>query len=468
MNKHGLPAVLVALVCAIFSMVAFAISPGLYETGDGVAHFQISKWSWSHHELFLHQWGKPLFTTLSSAFAQFGYAGMVSFNIILFLLSSWFFYKVCRHYKCRGIWFGILIMFCAPVYARMVLAGMTEVLFATLYLGTIWSFTQKKYALGALIFGFSLLSRPEALVLLPLVGLYLLLKEWKSTPLLLVGLLVYGVCTFIVFQDPLWFIHADPYDPNGSIYGSGEFMKFFASMKSIIGIPAAIILICSLLVYALKTDIRKSADTDELAFSVLIIGGFFLVFLTHSFLWWKGIKGSMGLIRVIATVTPLAALISMRGWTFLIEKTDSRKYLSYGLTLVFAVLMVHTLWARLDLPHQQDMRVERITKALDGIEIKDGQRILYLDPWVTYQLGIDPYDQSKSVMIWSADDLKKEVRTGRNDIVVWESHFMRTEGGIALEEVAALSELTLIREENGPQDVMYMGAPYQVRIYQAH
>ena len=63
-------------------------STGILESGDGIQHYQIARYAWQHHELFLHSWGKPLFTLLSSPFAQLGIWGMTIFNALCFVATA--------------------------------------------------------------------------------------------------------------------------------------------------------------------------------------------------------------------------------------------------------------------------------------------------------------------------------------------------------------------------------------------
>ena len=59
---------------------------------------------------------------------------------------------------------------------------------------------------------------------------------------------------------------------------------------------------------------------------LIIFLPFLSYFCLHSFLWWKGMGGSMGLIRVITAVIPLASLICLKGFnlidTFYINSLD--------------------------------------------------------------------------------------------------------------------------------------------------
>ena len=46
----------------------------------------------------------------------------------------------------------------------------------------------------------------------------------------------------------------------------------------------------------------------------------FMVYLSaHSYIWWKGMGNSVGMIRVIIAVLPSAVLLAVLGWSRLLE-----------------------------------------------------------------------------------------------------------------------------------------------------
>src|ERR1700722_11209994 len=84
----------ILFVLFIYACVILALSSGTYDSGDGINHYLIARYSWHHHHLFIDDWGKPFFTIISSPFAQFGLKGISVFNILCGLASSYFAYKI--------------------------------------------------------------------------------------------------------------------------------------------------------------------------------------------------------------------------------------------------------------------------------------------------------------------------------------------------------------------------------------
>ena len=70
---------LVVLLTFLSTTIIYLIADSPYDTGDGIVHYQIARYSWEHPHLLLYLWGKPFFTLISSPFAQFGLKGMYVF-----------------------------------------------------------------------------------------------------------------------------------------------------------------------------------------------------------------------------------------------------------------------------------------------------------------------------------------------------------------------------------------------------
>jgi hypothetical protein len=47
---------------------------------------------------------------------------------------------------------------------------------------------------------------------------------------------------------------------------------------------------------------------------------FLLIFCLHSVLWWRGWFGSCGLMRILACVSPITAVICLRGWNVIADR----------------------------------------------------------------------------------------------------------------------------------------------------
>jgi len=59
-----------------------------YGGGDNISHYFGSHWGWKHPAYLFNHWHKPVFTILSSPFAQFGFNGLRIYNLIIGLSTA--------------------------------------------------------------------------------------------------------------------------------------------------------------------------------------------------------------------------------------------------------------------------------------------------------------------------------------------------------------------------------------------
>ena len=79
-KKYLVFIVLTALVIG-YTILVF-LSEGTIGGADDITHYRYSRYAYQNPYFFLHHWGKPFFTAVSSPFAQFGYNGIRIFNVL--------------------------------------------------------------------------------------------------------------------------------------------------------------------------------------------------------------------------------------------------------------------------------------------------------------------------------------------------------------------------------------------------
>ena len=127
MKRPGfwVPVLFVGLLVILF----YLNSDGLFDSSDGIRHFEISRFSWNHPELFLHHWGKPFFTLISSPFSQAGINGILLFNFICGMGSGIIIQNFLRRSAMTPPWLGLMLLFGAPVFFGTLFSGLTEPFF---------------------------------------------------------------------------------------------------------------------------------------------------------------------------------------------------------------------------------------------------------------------------------------------------------------------------------------------------
>ena len=171
--------------------------------------------------------------------------------------------------------------------------------------------TGARYKTAALIISLLPFVRTEGILLVPLFGLFFLIRrEYFPLVLLVSGTVLYSVLGGIfVHNDFLWVIHQNPYKGEED-YGHGTLFHFVDQSEFIFGWAITALLIPGLISGLFR---KKFTPVHSLAEIVLVTGCFVVFFAAHSVFWWKGLFGSYGLTRVMVCVMPCAVIIALRG-----------------------------------------------------------------------------------------------------------------------------------------------------------
>lgn len=462
-------AVLLAGWASYFSYMAF-VSEGVLDAGDGIAHYQAARYAPQNPELYLDHWSKPLFTLLASPFAQLGFPGMIVFNVLLFAITAILLYAWGEKRNVYWAWLTPLLMLASVEYYDMVNAGMTEVLFATLTVATVYLFYQKKYRAGAILFSFSLFSRPEGMLILPVFAVFLATeRQWRALPFLATGFVLYAVVGLFVFGDFLWYVHQNPYPPGTSIYGSGEWYFFMLRAPLIWGFEPLPLLLGGMLI--ILVSLFGPNRREAVRHLLLLVVPVLLVTAVHSYVWYKGIQGSAGLLRVMVTVVPLALFIC-----FLALETVQRKLgmwpgpwftrlMFVGGGFVFAAYLYKTNWRLELLPIAETPAQKTMSEAAIWAKNETGTaKFYYMDPYLPYKMGLNPFDPQKMARLYTLDPADPLSTPKPGEYILWEAVLAPLEGRMPKERLAdgRLQIIRTFRPE--PEVTTFHGTPYEVIV----
>ncbi|MDX9695650.1 MAG: hypothetical protein RBT49_07640 [Bacteroidales bacterium] len=436
---------------------------------DNYAHFRLARYAFKYPRFFLDHWGKPIFTILSSPFAQFGFKGIQFFNVIAGLLSAFFAYLTVRKLEFNNAWLVIIFTCFAPIYFIIMLSGLTEILFSLILMCSIYLFFDKRIIASSIIVSFIIFSRTEGFMflILFLVG-FIIEKRYKAIPFLLTGFIFFSILGYFVLDDFWWFINQNPYTGAKSIYGSGELTHFIQNTKKINGIPLAIL--AGFGIISIGIDLtRKSRRTKQLKLEIiLILSGFIIYLAAHSIAWWLGIGGSLGLIRVMAAVIPLAAILSLRGYNLIYDWFKFNQFVQLGLKIVVLIIVIKVPYDIYSLPVKQDGREKALTEAAVWVKQNNltTQKIYYYDLYFIHQLDINPFDQS-ICFEKVPDNLNPGINMPIGSILQWDAHFGPNEGQLPLETLInnpRFKVLNVIKPDE-PFKVLN-GYNYEIYIFQ--
>lgn len=439
-----------------------------YGGADSFQHYMISRYSWKHPLLFLDHWGKPVFTLLSSPFSQLGYKGLLFFNVLITLLSALFVYRIAAKLNKEYTALSALFFLAMPMVLLVAVSALTEPLFGFVLVFSVWLFSEKKYLFSVLLLSFLPLVRSEGFVVFPVFALALLLNQnWKYIPLLAVGGFVYSLAGYVAFDDFLWLVNRSPYKMENGLYGSGPWYHFVMHYEIIFGIPVVMLLFFGLWLYVPKSITWLKDENNILR--IVIAGSFAAYFVAHSYVWWKGTGGSLGLERVIAGVCPLAAIIAFDGYCFIQERT--KKYFSPNWILfLLVVAMIKNTSGKVLPDLKQDKKSNLMKQTAEWIKAQPGlvnQRLFYYNPQIAFLLDKDIFDRSQVEQLWGLIDVNQPLLWLEDgQYLVWDSHFGNNEGQTPLDKLLHKQNVKILKrfypEEQG--ELVLGGHTYEIFV----
>jgi len=458
--------VLFLILTGIFllQLVLIFCSIDFYGGADNITHFRIARYAWKYPTQFLDLWGKPVYTTLVFPFSLFGIQFARLFNVLVGLIAILFTIKTLRLYEENSTILPVVFIAFSPMYFLLMQSCMTEILFSLFLIVSFWLFFKERYCWAAVVLSFLPFVRSEGIVIFPLFLVALLLsKKYWAVPFLAVGSLFYTLVGYPHFQDWLWIIHQTPYSLGASVYGSGSLLHFIVESPKIFGEPFLIFLVIGLIAWTIKILKSFNPTAKPFLFYFLIAGSFVAFFAAHSYVWWKGTGGSLGLIRVIAGVVPLAAIIAVVGFNAVLSRIKNTAAQITLTSVVIAVQLVipftqHHIPVRLERPQALMLDASAFLKSLN-----QPSRIYYFDPYLVHYLNIDPFNPD--LTNWGVAD-KQQPSTGMNmnDILVWDAHFGPNEGGVQLENLMNDPYLQLVKTLLPTESFKVLGG-YDYGIY---
>ncbi len=418
-------------VAFVLMVIVSMMSEAIYDTGDGIMHYQIARWSWTHPELLLHHWGKPFFTLLCSPFAQFGYKGAVFFNVLCHVGAAWLTWRIADRMKLPYSYLAGPLLIFAPLSWGVAQSGLTEPLFALTLMAGIYYIIGGRNTVAAVIISLLPFARTEGFLIAPLFGLFFLLrKDYLSMCLLASGTVLYSLIGGLFFHhDFLWIMHQNPYVGEAA-YGHGNLFHFVANNEFLFGWSITALVVLGLITIPLR---RFFVPRHSLAEITLVFCTFLVFFIAHSIFWWKGIFGSYGLLRVVACVLPCAVLISIRGLQLLTWPIYQRKTAVIIVSTIIVGLTIFNTMNQRGLVMKADERQRAAEEVAREIkELKLESRLMYCShPIMAHLLQKDPFDLTQCKHLYELRNAYPQSES----IIVWDANF----GGIEFTDIGKWS-----------------------------
>lgn len=434
----------------ISGIILILLTQNSFGGGDSIQHYSLAHWGWKYPHLLFNHWGKPIFTILISPMAQIGIDGVRIYNLFLGVGTGVAIWQIAQTLNFRNSALSIIFVLFTPIYFILMFTPLTEISFSFFLALSILLFFKKKYYLSAIILSFLPLIRTEGIVLLPLfITAYIFRKKLLAIPLLLSGFIIISLTGYTYYDDFWWLITKMPYSGSANdIYGSGSIFHFINDTRGILGYPLGILFLIGLIFAVISWGQRDKFKFSETFYFLLLVPGSYIVFFSaHSFVWWQGIGNSLGLVRVIGSITPLAALTALLGYNLIIKVIYEKnrfisKVISYGIIIWIFVLGINTHRSGFRLSKNQQLIQQATTYLEQNNNVSN--KLYYFDPYVVHKLNIDPYD--RTLCSWGLPNLENpSLGIPDSSIIIWDTHFGPNEGRISLEALQSQKSLRLIK-----------------------
>ena len=461
-KKHVFYIILTAIVLFQFFLILF--NGDNFVGAENISHFQIARYSFKYPGLFLDLWGKPVYSTLLASFTLFGYNAAKVFNLIVAVLTLILTAKLAEKIFKGSSNYAILLTAFSPVYFFLMNTCLPEVLFSLSLVVAVYLFIKNKFYYSAIVLSFIPFILFQGILLFPVFILAYLLKR-AYWPILLMGLgtFFYTLSGFFAFGDFLWIMHKFPYSMGLGGSEGGSLFHFINSSNLIFGIPFLVLVVLGL-VYWLFQIIRNFSFKDESFLLFIVISGSWLIyFVAFSFELWEGTDASVN--RAIGAVIPLAALTSLKGIQFISEKIKDQR-IATGVISLFALVQVFMLFIHYDIPSKSTPIEELIKKSTAYVKQADfAGKVYYFDPEILFQLGIDPYDQSKCCL-GIEDKIQPSNNMEWGDLLVWDAQFGPNNWKVQLENLEKDPNLIRMESFYPHEKIKVMGGfDYSVQIF---
>jgi hypothetical protein len=299
------------LAAIIGTSLAFLFTDSCQQ--DGGYHFLFARWAWTHTELFVGVWARPLFTTLYAIPALHSYLAAKLFTAMISVLIAWQTWQLAEDLGLERAPLVIPFLYLQPSFLIICADTMTEPIFALVFVIALRLHLSGRRKAGMIIASLMILARPEGFFLGILWGIWVLLdrrddrsmlRRVPGTLLLAFGSVLWWLLAWAITGDPLFIKNNWPsnWPVTGTIYGTGAWWNYVVRSPEIIG---------PLLIPPFLVGLRRMRRGQGLFEAASV---FLIFFVLHTILRAYGLLGSAGYPRYFAAISPVIAVLTLSGW----------------------------------------------------------------------------------------------------------------------------------------------------------
>lgn len=438
------------LVAILFYGYVFGTFDGTGDDGDSISHYLYARWSWDLHYIWINHWGKPLFTFLASPFAQFGMKGIQFFNTTLGIITAFLSYRIADSLNLRYSAFAIPILLLMPEFMKTSFSGLTEMLFAFLFILSTFLFVREKFFWSFSILSFLPFCRPDGSPLILLVGFFCIFttRLRKYIPILLTGHIVLTIIGVIFFNEEwLWLFIKNPNAYHSPSYAIGGWLSFVIGLLSFMTLPIYILLWLGISYFLIQ--VSKAEKKITLEFILYAIAA--ILFIMHTILYKFSLFRGVGLLRYLVPIAPILAILCLKGFGLLIDTLNKIK-IKPVVSSIFLVIVLttyafsHSKYS-VHFPQIFDLNpTQKLSIEVNNFikkEFPQSKLVYYSYPYFSILRGDNPYDWNFHRYI---DKERMSEVIPKGSIIIWDDWYCITDYGITPEKILAISGIREIKK----------------------
>jgi hypothetical protein len=469
-EKH-LPWILLALI-TITMVILTLISEGYSGGADNVNHYLLSRFAWQHPLNFFDPWGRPVYTILSFPAAQLGFMSAKLFNVFLGICTAYFSYRIAKRLDIRPSYLVMVFVVFTPMYCVMLPTTLTEIIFSLMLVMAVFFFFRENYIASAIILSFLPFARSEGIIMIPVFILaYLLKRKYKPIPFLLTGFIVLSIAGGYFYKDLFWIINHPAYPIHHPTYKTpGPLLHFYHNLNFIFGGLLKYLFLAGSAWLLFQLYMKKWSVRCDTFFAILLVFVPFTgYFIFHSLLYWKALGGSIGLIRVLAAVLPLAAIVALMGYQWIVELFFKHPWQKVGIMIITCIALITTCFKIYPFPVELSPEEQLIKKATEWVKSEGyvNNKIYFNDFNVPFFMGLDPKDKTRCAQKWYINQMDPTPQWLPDSVIfIWDAHFGPNECGVRLDSLMMNPRYQLLNRFRPPaEQKTFGGFNYEVYIF---
>lgn len=425
---------------------------GTGDDGDSLRHFFHNHYAFKYPYMFVHLWAKPVLVACSCLFAQLGMVGMKLFNSICAISAGYLAYKYAKSLGYKNPELCIPLLMFMPRYLHHSLSALTEPLFSLMAIASLFLLKQDRKWMAALLISWLPFARPEGMFFIAAGLVYFLVqKDWKYIPVLATGHIVMSLAGALFFEQKLlWLFTNKPYMTLDHKYDTtGDWWHYILGLKELFGIPIFYLFWMGFGVVSISI-LLKLRKINTQYHKILMMAAIVSVIGAHTVFYKYGIMSTFGLLRIMLTISPLAAIVALVGLNSILKPLDFDSRLSHSLKYltiagIFVFLYSGNIYT-FDFPGDFKLGAQQLqareVAAYVRQELPDHRMTYYYYAHLDLELEQDPFDW-RTHRLLNKSTMKHPI--SKNTVVIWDDWYARVDGRVDLSELENSDQLEFVK-----------------------